>query len=214
MTNGKRETWRNAVMAVVAAPVLLAAGCSYDMSDPPAEVGTVQSSLITAPDCLNSRTPTSRVWAYPHTAGNGTGYWSPFPNPDGLPPAIVSYEQSVWNIPRANGYEYMVKVVGDGTSTAYYFAIGIRDRNAVPAFLWQPPSTTTIRFPQPPAPFAATDNDYTAEVTLASDPANQAFPVRARYPVLQCVTVIAYDTGQTIDFFPIADLHDPSGHPW
>ena len=173
-------------------------------------------SQTPAPDCLSPNTRQFQIVAKPHTPAYGTGYTTPFPIAGVSNPTIASYEQQVWSIPRTNGYAYLAYVVGDPSGNPggprYFFAIGIRDRNAVPSYLMQPPGPADIRYPVGPAPFAATDSDFNSENTLRSK--NTGWPVLSHDPQIQCAIVYAEDTGAVLDYFPLADLHDPNTDPW
>ncbi|MEO6574522.1 MAG: hypothetical protein ABIP89_11835, partial [Polyangiaceae bacterium] len=65
---------------------------------------------------------------------------------------------------------------------------------------------------QPAAPFFVTPADQSAELSAVSASAAPYHPpVQASYTT--CVAVV--DTaGNMIDFFPMADIHDPNGHNW
>jgi hypothetical protein len=193
--------------------------CSSADTEPPAKrtdeaLLLASGTTLTAPDCLSPNTPKHSAWALPHTTSSSPGYLTQYTSrfpAVGAPAPYAAYESSVWSIPRANGYMYLVHVdfTGNQNQAQYVFLAGIRDRNASPPYLLQPPSPGNVRMPQPPAPFAATDADYTSEVNLAA--ANPALPIAAA--PIQCVTV--YDNGgNVLDYFPLADTHDPSVGPW
>jgi hypothetical protein len=201
--------------------------CSSDATEAPEKVpvASTTQALVPPPTPNCNGLASMTLYAKPHSSGFGSGYTSPFPNAhlqtrcatgDQNACKIASYEQSVWNIPRADGYEYMVRVAGDPPDASgqyhYYYAIEIRDRWAVPAYLMSPPAGA--RAPQQQDPFSATDNDYGLEYNLAQPP-NTAAPILARQGGVACAYVYADDNHAfLLDFFPAGDVHDPNGEPW
>jgi hypothetical protein len=208
---------------VAALSVVGSMGCGAPDEQQKPAVGQVSEPLLTAPDCLSPNTPKYTAYAQHHANNNFPGYLTSytarFPATSWTDNTIHGYEEQVWSIPRTNGYMYQVAATfGDQNQTSYVFLVGIRDRNASPPYLMQPPTNLScgtdwpfIRCAQAPAPFAATDNDYTTESNLSTQPAFMMRPVAAK--LLTCVTVVD-EGGNVIDYFPLADTHDPSVGPW
>jgi hypothetical protein len=212
-----RVTTLFAAVGVVGA---IGCGASDPEREKPAPVAQV-SEALTAPDCLSPNTP--KWTAHAHHHGNNafpgylTSYTARFPATSWTDPSVHNYEESVWSIPRTNGYMYQVDATfGDQNQANQVFLVGIRDRNASPPYLMQAPTTFAcgadwpyIRCAQNPAPFAATDSDYTSESSLSAS--YPAYPIAAK--MLTCVSVVD-ENGNLIDYFPVADTHDPTIGPW
>jgi hypothetical protein len=177
------------------------------------------NGLLTAPDCLNPQIQ-RRAVAQPHSQNPTppalTQYTSSFPPslpllPDGGTNPEAVYESQVWgDISHSNGYMYLVRLdhKDNNQQADLVFLVGIRDRLASPPYLMSPPAAPG-RTPVPPAPFAATNADYTEEYNLSTS--NPSPPVAAS--LIACVTVVDQN-GNPIDYFPVADTHDPSCGPW
>ena len=128
-----------------AVAVAMATGCSSDPGDAFAKepvAATAEAILVmpVAPNCRSADAVRTTAYAIVHSPGAGDGYTSPFPVASVTDPTIRAYEQSVWSIPRANGYTYLVKIPAHNSlDVRYVYLTGIRDRDAVPAYLMSPP---------------------------------------------------------------------------
>ncbi len=211
-------------------------GCAVDSNPQPKE-GVSQEALnlasqqqVVQQTCGKGNTHYTK--AHKHSAASGeSGYTRPFPNGTG-DATVDAYESSVWNIPHTNGYEYLVDnnfwtgpcAAGVLTAcvptagTAQVYLVGIADQYS--SYSMKAPDPAAVRqywnipFAQQ-ASFWATAYDYNQEIALSSNPANAApgnKPLNSSHTT--CIG-ITDESGQTVlDYFVLADIHDPSGHNW
>ena len=202
-------TYRLAMMLFAAA----LPACAID--DDPATGERAEAIATTLPQCdaqSPGYTPGIFVQAIQR---HDQRYWHSFPNSEEVGVAVHSFEQTLWEIPRTNGYEYKVaQVVNlDGnwqTVSSDFFLVGISDASAPsPGYLMSPPSTTDVRQPFPGVPFSPTQSDFSSLVALTAN--SGAAPVSA--DSYACVTVLDIHD-RFLDFFALGSTHDPSGQPW
>ncbi|MEO6574521.1 MAG: hypothetical protein ABIP89_11830 [Polyangiaceae bacterium] len=211
-------------------------GCAVETSPNEPKVAVSQEALSAAasqqqtqPTC--GKQNSHNVKAHRHTAGSGeSGYTRPFPNHIGNA-TIDTYEQSVWNIPHTNGYEYLVDntfYVGGCTPGIYVacvpmavsaqvYLVGIADQYS--SWRSSPPDPAAVRqywnipFSEQSS-FWATPYDYATEVDLSTKSTNVApnnAPLNAWHTT--CIGVTD-ENGNILDYFVLADIHDPNGHNW
>jgi hypothetical protein len=213
-------------------------GCAVDATPPdkgPEPVAKTSSALTPPPPfCGPGGTPTTTVKAFRHTTSynpsfspspyavsahyggqSSAGYSMPCGTPIGDATGyMVScgsdpnvYEEDLWGQAyRSNGYAYWVSVPLPFGSRMFV-GVGINSSTASPAWSYTPPPP-----PGHPAGGSPTTADWDAELNLVSTAPGTDGDVQARY--LPCVQVVAADTGQVLDFFPLMDFHDPEFPPW
>jgi hypothetical protein len=148
----------------------------------------------------------------PGECGYLGAYVTRFPAPacvlpleDGGLSSCGQYELDIWdNIQRANGYEYRVSQANpnQGGTVTYFLAVGINDADNLRKYMRPADNAWGV-----PEPLHAWEYEYT------QSQANSGPPIQGT--ALSCVTVVAADDPtMVLDYFPLMDLHDPSGPNW